>query len=323
MTKKTRKSAGLFLANSLLLVALVGGGMMLLDVMVTRGLQRSEEFWHKEWNEIRSGKAKADVLVVGSSRAFRDVNPQDLKDSLGMAAYNLGADNLHMRDQLLRYQYYREHYPKPKVIVHVVDFFSFESRTSAYFPDQYLPYYGDSTIRKMVEMYNPIPWHDRLPGVRYVGNAKKAGIGFSEFLGLQHFTCGKQLGHEPLRMAWTDDFEGYKKAYPNGRDIVIDVELVRGFDDYLAECKREGIQVILVYAPEYYQIQGIISNRSTVFQIYRRLAAQHGFAFWDYSHDPICQSTAYFVNSQHLNAEGTKVFSSALAGRIRQEMQSR
>jgi hypothetical protein len=257
---------------------------------------------------------------VGSSRAFRDVNPQDLKDSLGGDAYSLGSDNLRMKDQLMRYKYYREHYPKPGMIVHVLDFFSFEARASAYFPDQYLPYYQDSTIRRMVEMYQPISWYNRLPGVRYVGNTKKVGIGFLESLGLKHFTCDTKLGHEPLEMQWTNDFEAYKREYPNGERLVIDPKMVHDFDDYLSRCKEEGIQVVLVYAPEYYQIQSIISNRKTVFQIFRRLATKHGCVFWDYSADPMCESTRYFYNSQHLNKEGTEVFSKALAGRIKQHI---
>ena len=80
--------------------------------------------------------------------------------------------------------------------------------------------------------------------------------------------------------------------------------------------KQRGVPLLLVYSPEYYEMQALERNRGEVFAKTREICDRYDVPLWDYSDSPISRNRAYFYNSQHLNADGAKVFSRDLARRL-------
>src|SRR6185503_20666141 len=90
----------------------------------------------------------------------------------------------------------------------------------------------------------------------------------------------------------------------------------------VAVCTDRGIRLVLVYSPEYVEAQEFTSNRAEIFEAFRKLATKSGVAFWDYSSVPLTRQRELFYNSQHLNRRGAEAFTSVLAPRIAEMLNS-
>jgi hypothetical protein len=78
-------------------------------------------------------------------------------------------------------------------------------------------------------------------------------------------------------------------------------------------CKDQGIKVVLIYSPEYREMQTFTTNRAQIFERFGELTYRFGAPVWDYSSSPISARRENFYNSQHLNAQGAMTFSKDLA----------
>ncbi len=288
-----------------------------LDYLVTSGLRKSEMFQYSEWNAIVNGDASADVIIQGSSRTWVGISPEILSDRLGLTCYNLGIDGYPLAMQLARYRLYREYNEKPEVIVQSLDSYSLNDRADLYMNNQFLPYLNEGIVHEAVEPYHYFHWYDYyLPLVRYRGKVDLIGKGLAEFLHLEHFTNGKVRGYQAQDREWSDEFDRWKEQHPDGVEQVYLQRLVDELDAFLAECRRDGIMVVLVYPPEYGQARDMVNNRGEIFAIYRDLADKYQVEFLDYSYDAMADDTKYFYNSQHLNKLGSELFSAKLAERL-------
>jgi hypothetical protein len=81
-------------------------------------------------------------------------------------------------------------------------------------------------------------------------------------------------------------------------------------------CQQQGIRVLLVYSPEYREIQTLTTNRAQIFAKFDELSQRFRASVWDYSASPISSRKEYFYNSQHLNADGALQFSENLAAKL-------
>jgi hypothetical protein len=81
-------------------------------------------------------------------------------------------------------------------------------------------------------------------------------------------------------------------------------------------CQENGIHLIVVYSPEYRGMQLMTTNRTQIFTEFHKLSQQYHLTLCDYSRWKYSDDTKFFRNSQHLNADGAKVFSTELAQRL-------
>jgi hypothetical protein len=301
------RSGALFL---LILLVLCYG----VDCLVSAGLRRTELPQYAEWNAIVSGEASSDLIIQGSSRAWVGFSPAIIGDRLGMTCYNLGVNGYSLDMQLARYRLYREHDQGPKIIVQVMDAYSFNTRTDLFDNNQFLPYLGEAPVRQAVKPYHYFRWYDyELPLVRYRGKLDLIWKGVAELLGIRHYVTPKDRGYKGQELKWSDEFAEFARNHPNGYEQVWKQSMVDELDQFLAQCERDGIMVVMVYPPEYYGARDLLNNREEIFAIFRRLAAKYRLGFLDYSYDPMAYDTEYFYNSQHLNRLGAETFSAKLA----------
>jgi len=304
--RRIRRLAGLLLA---LLVT-----CLLLDALVTAGLRRSDLPLFAEWNDIVSGDARSDLIILGSSRAWVQFSPDIIGAGSGMTCYNLGIDGYTLDMQLARYAIYGKYDGAPKVVALSLDTYSLNRRDDLYQNDQFLPYLEEAGIWGAVTDYGHFHWYDRhLPLVRYRGRFELICKGLAEVLHLRHYTSAKTRGYQGRELQWSKDFEEFVEEHPDGVDQKYQCAMVDELDRFLTDRRREGVEVVLVYPPEYYQAREMTNNREQIFTIFRSLAEKHGVTFLDYSYDPLCYDTAYFYNSQHLNKTGAELFSAEFA----------
>jgi len=285
------------------------------NFIIDHGLQKSKDKYFEVWNDIRKGGIHSDVLVLGASRAWVHISPKILDSALQVSSYNLGLDNWCFLMQHTRLKVYLEHNPKPKAIVHSLDFLMFTKNKELYGDVQFLPYFSDPTIMNATQGYigsfNKLQRY--VPMYKYRNNGEFMVEGIANFFSLRQPTSTRYKGYEGMVKDWDSTFADFVHDNPDGYSVVLDSVVIREFDAYMAYCKQNNIRVILTYSPEYFRAQQITRNRKEMFALFDYFSRKYNAPLLDYSGDSICYQTKYFYNSQHLNKQGSEIFSRKLA----------
>ncbi len=291
----------------------------LLDIVIYSGLRRIKTSEFGVWNEIVEGNVNADIIITGSSRAHSHYDPRIIEMVTGRKTYNIGLNGSQTDMQLARLKAYLQHNSKPALVIHNLDLFSFQVTHGGVFdPGKYQPYLKEQAIYEAMRQINPEVWKARyLPLYGYAVE----DLRFTWLLGLAGFFKWNPaqdhfLGFRPKHTDWTEDFERFKQMNPKGVRFEVEPEGIKQMDELLSLCRSQGIDVLLVYSPEYQEMQAMTSNRAKIFAHFDALGKRFAVPVWDYSDSPISSSRGNFYNSQHLNAEGATLFSKDLAARI-------
>jgi hypothetical protein len=282
------------------------------NYLVNAGLRRITTSSFGVFNRIVNGRINAAILVSGSSRALNHFDPRVIHDRTGLTTYNIGINGSQTDMQLAVLKTYLKHNAKPSLLVQSLDSFTFvTSRGGVWFPGQYLPYLKEDAIYQALSAVEPDTWKARyLPLYGYAVQ----DMNFTWLTGLAGLAGrnpreDRYFGFEPREAHWTNDFARFKAEKRAGVEFKIEPQGVRDFEALMGLCKELGIPVLLVYSPVYYEMQDLEVNRDEIFGRFKDVARRYGAALWDYRRSPISFRMGYFVNSQHLNAEGAAVFS--------------
>lgn len=289
-----------------------------LDAAITNGLRRIKTSSYGASNQVMQGKVNAQIVITGSSRALAHYDPRTIQTITGKSAYNLGRNGSQTDMQVAFLKAYLAHNQKPEVVIHNLDAFSFVTTHEVYDPVEYTPYLYDRNLYDALHKINPNIWKTRyIPLYGYVVEDSK----FAWMLGLKGFAGVSPredyfLGFNPRTTKWSEDFQKLKAHNPNGVSFQIEPGGIRDVEELISICRENGIKLILVYSPEYSEIQKFTTNRDRIFSEFHRLADPAGVPLWDFSNWQHAGDTNYFQNSQHLNADGAAAFSADLAKQL-------
>lgn len=287
------------------------------DHLIRRGLRTIKTSSFGVFNRIVDGQINADIIISGSSRALNNFDPRVIQRQTGRTTFNIGIDGSQTDMQLAVFKTYLRHNAKPSLLIHSLDSFAFVTSRSGVAVGQYLPYLDEDAIYQALSAVDANTWKARY--VPLYGYA--VDMGFTWWAGLRGLLGwnpreDRYSGFGPRHAHWTGEFDRYRQDRPNGVRFEIEPEGVRDFEELMALCKDRGIPVLLVYSPVYYEMQALEKNRDEIFTLFTEIAQRYDAALWDYSRSPISFRTEYFVNSQHLNAEGAAMFSADLAATL-------
>jgi hypothetical protein len=269
-------------------------------------------------NRIMSGQVNAEIIISGSSRALTHYESAIIEKITGYRTFNIGRNGSQTDMQLAFLKAYLQNNSKPKLVIHNLDLYSFQTSKEIFDPAQYLPYLDQASIYEAIRRVYPDAWKWKyLPLYGYVAEDMRFSwlSGLKALAGIQPREDHVQ-GFQPRFTPWTGDFEKFRASNPNGVLTAIEEQGVRCIEKLIELCQREGIKVLLVYSPEYREIQLLERNRDEIFSKIRDICAKYNVPLWDYSDSRISDDRDYFYNSQHLNADGAKVFSRDLARRL-------
>ena len=314
----TRMNAIYTIKKIVAFVALLLLVIFALDAMVTSGLKNLRTTRFGSWNQALQGLVNAKIVVSGSSRAASHYDPEIIREATGQSTFNLGRNGSQTDIELAILETYLEHNAAPEIIVHNLDAFSFVTTREIYDLALYIPYLRERSLYGRLSQIKGDIWKSRyLPMYGYVVE----DLNFTWLLGLQsffHLASGTQnlLGFDPRTTQWTEDFGKFRRSNPKGVSWEIEPAGLTAVEGIIQLCKARGIQLILVYSPEYLEMQEITRNRREIFAEFHSLSSRYQVPFWDYSTWPHSSDTGYFANSQHLNAFGAEQFSNDLAKRL-------
>lgn len=290
-----------------------------VDALITRSLRRATTAEFGAMNRIISGHINATVLISGSSRALNHYDPREITRQIGVDAWNIGVNGSQTDMQLAVLETYLRHNTPPALLIHNLDSFTFvTSKHGLAFPETYVPYLNEPPIYQALKRIDAGWWKAKyLPLYGYAVDDMR----FSWLLGLTAMADRYRPdirfeGFEPRHASWTEDFERFKRAHPEGTSFDIEPEAVSDLEQLISAATSRGARVLLVYSPVYYEMQQLDRSKPQVFAKFREIAARYHATLWDFSDSPLSHRRDLFYNSQHLTDEGAALFSSALARRL-------
>lgn len=303
-----------FLNTILLLLGILFVLNAVLDVCFTRSFRHSQNLMYDAWNRIIYDSIDADLLVMGSSRAWVQYDPKIMDSLLSVNSYNLGLNGSHVRRQIVKCKVYL-HYQqkKPSLLIVNLDYFGNwgkDGGSGGYQREQYYPYLANPYMRKLIREQEPFGIGELyVPMYRYYCQGMLTV--FDEITGAnaaydkEHWYKGYYSG---MRQEW----KGTQLA---------EIETIRfgclpgveeKFDAFLSELRKENIQVLFVSSPIYYGATEKLENFKDFYDFRKHYSEKYDIPVLDYIHDPICYDTAYFYNASHLNTKGAELFTTKL-----------
>lgn len=306
-----------FIINILLFSIAIFSIFSLLSFLVDRGLRKSEYGNLKEWNEIFDKKISSDILVQGSSRAWVQFNTFILDSILNGNSYNMGMDGSPFDVQYLRYKACVNNNIQPKLILQNVDWDTMSKNATVYQKYQFLPYINDPDFEEQVLKEGLLSKSDiYIPFLKYSGQTKAIQIGLSEFFGVKHFVSAKHKGYAGADVSWDgSNFEKRKKQGKIRWSINPQVEQL--FKEFLSDCKKRNIKVVLVFSPAYHELSEMIVGRTDLLSYYEAMARDYNAGFVDFSTDSLSLDKNNFYNATHLNKRGSELFTLKLTNQLK------
>ena len=291
-----------------------------VDLILSYNLRKVSSGEFSTWNALIDGKVDSDIVIYGSSRAWVQIDPTMIADSLSTTTYNLGIDGHNFWLQNLRHSLLLKNNKKPKLIIHSLDIFTLDKNKELFDADQFLPYMlgndeiMDATISYIG--YKPIDY--KLPLVRYYGKSSVLFKLMIEYTTPVNLLPKRQRGYRARKELWNLDLEKARKKM-GSYTAKLDTPSIKLFEKYIVKCKADSIKLIFVYAPEYIEGQKFVKNRNEILGLYRQLSKKYSIPFYDFSNDEMSFNKKYFYNSSHLNKLGAELFTAKLINLLRIE----
>jgi hypothetical protein len=290
-----------------------------LQALIDHGMRRIHANDIGALNDALAGKVNARIVINGSSRAMSHYDPDILRSATGESTFNLGRNGSQTDIQVAVLKAYLRHNATPEIVIQNLDHFSLLTTRELYDPGRYIPYLDEPEIYHTVQQITPDAWKWKyLPLYGYAVEDMRMTwfLGLRQSIGFGPRVQKNLLGYLPRTTTWNSEFAAFAADNPNGVTVSIEPKAVDELNELADICHSKGIQLILVYSPEYYSMQKLVNNRREIFGKFEEIARRAHAPLWDYSDSSICKSQDYFSNSQHLNRNGAEAFSAELGTRL-------
>lgn len=308
-----------FLVEIVMFLSLACSLLMIITFTTDKGLQHSNHKYYQSWNDIYHGAINAEILIQGNSHAWVQVDPGIIDSTLHTSSYNMGVNAYLFDIQYARYKFYRVHNTKPRMIVQCIDFFTFDKSGELIDKPQFLPYLSDTNIARATENVGMPHMYRYVPFLKWQEQALLVNIGVQRFWHpVQQDTEFSYKGYRGQELRWDEGmFNWFMEKNPHYIPELNGV-VFNQFKTFLADCKKDTIQVVMVLTPHYHRFTRTI----VMMQEYKRLmqltADKYGANFLDFTTDSICTDSTKFYNATHLNKAGSELFSRKLSAELRE-----
>ena len=280
-----------------------------LDYIISKGLLQMEDYRFMSWSEMQKGDINADIVIMGNSRGFSHFEPWTINSISGKKTYCLGLAGYPINVELLKYKYYLVNNRAPKYIIQQVDYYTLQIVTAYHNheSEQFLP---QMHIKELKDYFLNIGYSYKdlyIPLYRYWGYQMVIKNGFLEWIGVKHYVREKtRQGHYYKNLPW----DGTELARMDTITATMDTIALRMFEEYMDACYKEGIKVILVNSPTYVGATNKTKGLEQVNAYFDSIASMYNTVYWNYNENyNLCNDTANFCVSVHMNPEATHRFS--------------
>ena len=255
-----------------------------LNAMITSGLRRIKTSQYGAWNQMMDGKINARIVNHRNHLARpRTYDPRIFAATTGRSAFNLGRNGSQTDMQVAVLKAYLEHNQKPEIVVQISTPSPLRLLTKC-MPSAQETCRIFTTTKSMRHCGRSTPdtWKSRyVPLYGYVVE----DMNFSWVMGIRGFLGWSPreeffLGFNPRPRKWTDEFQQFKSGQSEGVRWPIDPEAIQSVEGLIQLCQQRGIELILVYSPEYAEMQRSTKNRAVAFDHFHQLADRYHVPLW-------------------------------------------
>ena len=254
-----------------------------------------------------------DILIFGSSRAEVTYDPQIIKDSLGLTAYNCGSANSSILLQYGRLLMITQRYNPKLVILDMTTYFDI----------------CKTDVKDEINYIHPLKKFYDKPGIDSI---------FSNFSRLETLKMISQLyrfnGYLPDMIVDNfttnniKNYQGYKPIFdtidyePDSSDIVNEALVWDStkklyFQKFMNICKEKGILLVVAYSPIYRAKSNVAYSEVTNYCL------DHNIPLIDYYANPsFVSSREYFADILHMNAIGSNKYTTEIIAILRKMLNS-
>lgn len=305
-----------------------------LMYLVLLGIQAIVDFYLKKdnccsnntWSEIYESKIKADIVILGTSRAEVQYDTEIIKQITGLKTYNLGLSGTHYNILKIRWKAYLNHNSKPKILVLDLDDSAMLDSKEIYNKFQYLPYFNTQEYGSVAKEFDDDYYFEKyIPIYKYRGYEMSV---YDQIKSLKDFSyCPKNVnGYLENDIKWIErDFAFLKKLkekskvkekfcikkYKNG---------LAALNEIIKDCKQNNIKVIFVWSPSYFEAHSHFAfTKECINEIVDEISKQNNIKYYNFSKDSVCLKRENFYNSMHMNKIGVAQFSRKIGKIINEE----
>ena len=266
---------------------------------------------YADWNRLFKGEINADIVILGSSRAWVHYNPEIFENKFGLTCYNLGLDGGGLAMQKAKWDSYIANNKPPKFVIQDIDLLTFGSRNDNEIFKKYrfLPYLNKETIYSNLSLIDPfIKLEAFIPLIKYRGYK-------DEILNLLIENKINKERNKKGFLGQKKQFDSltYKKMIVNNDVIVKSEEQIKLGERILLslikECKKNNTTVILAHSPIFSNALTLFPQQKDFINIIHNISMNNECEFLDFSNDSINRDTINFYNTTHLNYKGADKFS--------------
>ena len=316
--KKFIIEIGIFAAVAFLLAAS-------LDWAITSGLHKRTDYVQEVWNDVLDSAIVPDVVVLGNCVAAHDHNPEILDTLLGVDSYVFAMSNLtfpyhnFMWNMLKKY-----HTCHPRLVVLSLDYsdMSYREAKTNMENEQFLALMYDRQARRFLRQYGGYSWLDAyVPCYRYFGHHKRIKYGIYNFLGLKKYKGSPE--HYKGYQGLDEPYNGHPEWFDGSFRQPVESDVVSMLDNFLSDCKKSGIEVLMVLPPIVYELSDRVENEEEIYLMYDSLAAAHSYNCIRYvAPHWMSMDTGYFESPNHLNKQMSDIYTLDLAQYIAENYQA-
>lgn len=304
-----------FVFHTIVFVAVIVVLAIIADVMISKGLRKTERGHFYSMNALMNQKMDADVVILGNSRASCCYNIYVLDTMLHVNSRTLGVSAQPFGVSYLRWQLYHRNNTNPRLLIVSIDFRELRMVSNGFEKEQYYPYMKDTLVKPYLDLYG-FTWVEKhVPMFRYRGEYKLMAIGLCELLHIYHDRKGNYYkGYANENTEW--DGQNLRSVLSQGKvKGQCEPQAVQLLERFLQETGHEGIPVVFVYAPLYKSLKNNLEEEQTR-AAYQNLSRKYGVPLFDFSEMEFSSDSSYFMNGHHLNKKGAVAFSQRLAQSI-------
>lgn len=275
-------------------------------------------------NKIDGGEINADIIISGSSRALKAVNPIIIQRETGLTCYNIASDGADLGVQLPKLKWYLNRNKKPKILIQDIAQFGDGISNRIYEPFKYLPYLSDDSLYLGLLKVDQDFWVHKYI---FPSNLIYYNFDFYSKLFQESYLTLKEEdnfinGFLPDNSKWSANFELFKKENPGGFEAFIS----KDYEIYLRElkqlCIEKKIIVLFTVLPMYQKVQDLTRNKDIAIEFYSGLQDIPHAYYVDLLDSVFTSNKENFYNFNHVNINGANIFSEKLSYWIKNKLSS-
>jgi hypothetical protein len=302
-------------------IAIILSVSLLLSTAATwltnKGLRQSGVDFYGKINAAGKPGNSTNLLLVGSSRVLKQLDPKIIDSATGYNSFNYGLNSGTIKTWYNLIDYNLHFNKNVKLVILNVDYYMFDIADDPYKDAYYYPFEKQASglVLNSSGTVNLVHQLKIFDIALYDDYAKYAAI--DGWLRPGRILSGVYKGYYPNTQL--NNFETIANFGTSHKKITVTQTGFGLLNSCISLCKKNNIKLVLVMAPYFkqYAPEKYFTNFIAVVDSVKAVANQSNIPCYDYSTMSIADDQQYFYNTNHLNSKGAAVYTKAVADTIK------